>query len=189
MSIVSEQFSEATKAAAEANLALLSSSYAKLFESTEKIIGLNINAAKASLEESNVAVKHLLSVKDPQEWLSVTAAYMQPNAEKALAYNRHLAGIFSGLQAEFTKATETQVTETGRKVLALVEELAKNAPAGSENAFSLIKTAIGNAGAGYEQFSKTTKQAVETLEANMNNAVSNFAQPVDNKSTRANAKK
>jgi phasin family protein len=185
MSFVSEQFSEATKATAEANLALLSSSYAKLFESTEKIIGLNISAAKASLEESNTAVKQLLSIKDPQEWFSVSAAYLQPNAEKALAYNRHLAGIFSGLQADFTKATEAQVTETSRKVLSLVEELAKNAPAGSENAFTMLKTAIGNAGAGYEQFSKTTKQAVETLEANMNNAVSTFAQPVDAKAARA----
>jgi phasin family protein len=189
MSIVPEQFSEATKAAAEANIALLTSSCAKLFEGTEKIIGLNISAAKASFEESNAAVKQLLSIKDPQEWFSVTAAYMQPNAEKALAYSRHLAGIFSGMQAEFTKATETQVTESSRKVLALVEELSKNAPAGSENAFSMIKTAIGNAGAGYEQLSKTTKQAVETIEANVTNAVSTFTQPVDAKAAAARAKK
>jgi hypothetical protein len=41
----------------------------------------------------------------------------------------------------------------------------KNAPAGSETFVSAaVKTAISNANAGYEQFSKTTKQAVEAIE-------------------------
>lgn len=190
MFAIPEQFSAASKANVAAQLALFSTLSNKAFESVEKIIELNITAAKTSLVESNAAAKQLLAAKDVQEWMSVTAAYAQPNAEKALAYGRQIAGIASGVQAELNKAAETQVNETSRKVLELVEELSKSAPAGSESAFAFIKSAIGNAGAGYEQLSKTTKQAVDTLEANLNTAVNSFAQASDDKvSNRTAARK
>ena len=188
MFAIPEQFSAASKANFEAQLALITSLTNKAFEGMEKVVDLNINAVKSSLEESNAAAKQLLSAKDPQEWLSVAAAQAQPNAEKALAYGRHLASIASGVQAEFTKAAEAQIAETSRKVLELVEEVSKNAPAGSENAVTLMKTAIGNANAGYEQLTKTTKQAVETLEANLNTAVGQFAQTAPKAAARAGKK-
>jgi len=188
MFTIPEQFSAASKANFEAQLSLISTLTNKTFESVEQIIGLNLNVAKASLEESSAAAKQFLTVKDPQEWLALTAAQAQPNAEKALAYGRHLASIASGVQAEFSKATEAQIAENSRKMLELVEEVTKNAPAGSENAIALVKSAIGNANAGYEQLTKTTKQAVEALEANLNTAVSQFAQPAA-KASRASAKK
>lgn len=169
-----EQFSAASKANFEAQLAMMTELTNKAFEGVEKMIDLNLNVAKTSLEESNAAAKQFLAAKDAQEWLSLAAAQAQPNAEKALAYGRHLATIASGVQAEFSKAAEAQIAETSRKVLELVEEISKNAPAGSENAVALVKSAIGNANAGYEQLTKTTKQAVEALEANLNNAVSQF---------------
>lgn len=174
MFTIPEQFSAASKANLEAQLALITTLANKTFESVEKVIDLNINVAKASLEETNAAAKQFLAAKDAQEWLALSAAQAQPNAEKALAYGRHLASIASSVQAEFSKAAEAQIAETSRKVLELVEELTKNAPAGSENAIALVKSAIGNANAGYEQLSKTTKQAVEALEANLTTAVSQF---------------
>ena len=42
-----------------------------------------------------------------------------------------------------------------------------------------MKSAIGNASAGYEQFTKTTKQAAEAMEANLNTAVSQFSQAAE----------
>ncbi|HYD96664.1 MAG TPA: phasin family protein [Noviherbaspirillum sp.] len=185
MFTIPEQFSAASKANFEAQLSLLTALTNKAFEGVEKVVDLNLNLAKASLEESNAAAKQFLAAKDAQEWLSLAAAQAQPNAEKALAYGRHLAGIASGVQAEFTKAAEAQISETSRKVLELIEEISKNAPAGSENAVAMLKTAIGNANAGYEQLTKTTKQAVETLEANLNNAVGQFTQTAAPKAARA----
>ncbi|HZW19841.1 TIGR01841 family phasin [Noviherbaspirillum sp.] len=184
MFAIPEQFSAASKANFEAQLSLLSALTNKAFEGVEKVVDLNLNVAKASLEESSAAAKQFLAAKDAQEWLTLAAAQAQPNAEKALAYGRHLAGIASGVQAEFTKAAEAQIAETSRKVLELVEEVSKNAPAGSENAVAVLKTAIGNANAGYEQLSKSAKQAVETLEANLNTAVGQFTQAAP-KATRA----
>ncbi|GAC1411143.1 MAG: phasin family protein [Burkholderiaceae bacterium] len=177
-----EEFSEATKSHFEAQLAMITALTNKAFESVEKIVDLNMNVVKASLEESTVAAKQLMSAKDPQEFMALSSAQGQPGAEKALAYGRHLATIASATQAEFTRTAEAQIAETNRKVLALVDEVSKNAPAGSEQMVAMMRSALGNANAGYEQLTKTTKQAVEALESNLNNAVSQMAQ-VSEKST------
>ena len=171
---IPEQFSNATKANFEAQFAIFSTLTNKAFEGVEKFVDLNLTAAKASLEESSAATKQLLAAKDPQEFFSLATAQAQPSAEKTIAYGRHLATIASSTGAEFSKAAETQIAETNRKVISLVEEVSKNAPAGSENAVALFKSAIGNASAGYEQFTKTAKQAVESLESNLNAAVGQF---------------
>jgi phasin family protein len=175
MFAIPEQFSNATKANFETQFALFSSLTAKTFESVEKLVELNINTARAALENS-AAARQLLSAKDPQEFFQLSAAQAQPAAEKAVAYNRQLAAIATGTGAEFSKAAEGQIVEANRKVIALVDEVSKNAPAGSETFVAAVKTAISNANAGYEQFSKTTKQAVEAIESNVNAAVSQFSQ-------------
>ncbi|HEV7618359.1 MAG TPA: TIGR01841 family phasin [Burkholderiaceae bacterium] len=182
-----EQISAATKTNFEAQLALITALTNKTFESVEKMIDLNMNVAKASLEESAANVQQLLSAKDPQEFFALSAAQAQPTAEKAFAYSRHLASIASSTQAEFAKAAEVQIAETTRKVTALVDEVSKNAPAGSENAIAFVKSAIGNANAGYEQVAKTTKQAVEALEANMNTATNQLFQAAAKANGRASA--
>ena len=185
MFAIPEHFSNATKANFEAQIALLTELTNKTFESVEKIVDLNINVVKASLEESTAAAKQLLSAKDAQEFFSLTAAQAQPNAEKALAYSRHLANIASSAQSEFTKAAETQFAENSRKVIALVDEVTKHAPAGSESAVAFIKSTIGNVNAGYEQFSKTAKHAVDTIESNLNTAATQFVQAAEKTGNRA----
>jgi phasin family protein len=179
-----EQFSSAAKANFEAQVSLFNSLFGKAFESVEKVVDLNLNVAKASLEDTSIAARQLLAAKDPQEFFSLTAAQAQPTAAKAIAYGRHLAGIVTAAQAELSRVTEEQIAETGRKVSALVDDVSKNAPAGSENVVAMFKTALGNANAGYEQFTKTAKQAAEVMEANMNSAVTQFSQVAEKTANR-----
>ncbi|EGF31421.1 hypothetical protein IMCC9480_3965 [Oxalobacteraceae bacterium IMCC9480] len=49
---------------------------------------------------------------------------------------------------------------------------------------AMVKSVISNANAGYEQLTKTTKQAVQTMEANVNSATEQFTQATE-KATRA----
>ena len=189
MFTVSEQFSAATKANFDTHLAMMAALTSKAFEGIEKFVELNITVIKTSFEESTATAKQILAAKDPQEFFSLSTAQVQPTAEKALAYGRHLASITSGTQAEFTQVAETQIAETNRKVLALFEEVSKNAPAGSESVVEFVKTAIGNATAGYDHLTKTTKQAVETIETNVNTAVNQIAQATAKVTPRATAKK
>lgn len=180
-----DQFSAATKTHFQAQLDLINTLTTKTFEGVEKLVELNLNAVKASLEESAAAAQQFSVVKDPQELIALATAHAQPTAEKAAAYGRHLASILSATQAELTKAAEAQVADTSRKVSALVDEIAKNAPAGSEQAVALLKSAIGNANAGYEQLTKNTKQVVETLEGHLSNAAKQFTQAAEKTTSRA----
>lgn len=186
---INEQLSVAAKANIEAQLSLLSTFTAKAFESVEKVVDLNMNVAKASLEDSAVTAKQLLSAKDPQEFFSLTAGQAQPTAAKAIAYGRHLAGIASAAQVEFSRAAEEQIAESSRKISALVDDVSRNAPAGSENVIAIVKSALGNANASYEQFTKTSKQAAEVLEANLNAAVDQFTQTTEKTTANGRARK
>ena len=185
MFAIPEQFSNATKANFESQFAIFSSLTSKAFEGIEKLVELNLTAAKASLEESSVTARQLLAAKDPQEFFALSAAQAQPNTEKAISYSRQLAAIAAGTQAEFTKAAEEQIAETNRKVISLVDEVSKNAPAGSENVVALIKATVGNANAGYEQLSKTAKQASQALETNVSAAVNQFTQAAQTVAAKA----
>jgi phasin family protein len=184
MFTTADQFSAATKANFEQQLATLTNLTNKAFASVAELVELNVSAAKASLENSTAAAQQLLSVKDAQEFFTLSAAQSQPNAEKVLAYSRNLASIASSTQAEFTKAAEAQIAEASRKVTELVDDIAKNAPAGSEKAVALLKTAIDNANASYAQLTKNAKQASDALEENLNKVAKQFTQATE-KATKA----
>jgi phasin family protein len=184
MSSFQEQFSAATKSNFETQLALLTALTGKAFESVEKVIELNMNVAKAALEESTSNARQLLAAKDPQEFIALSASQVQPNAEKAVSYGREVMTIVSGLQAEVSKAAESQIGEQSRKFASLVDEVSKTAPAGSENVVAYMKTAIANANAGYEQLTKSTKQAVEAMGANMNTAAAQMSQAASKATAR-----
>lgn len=184
MSSFQEQISAATRNALETQFALMTALTGKAFESVEKVIELNMNVARTALEETTGNARQLLAAKDAQELASLGAAQAQPNAEKLASYSRHVMTIVSGFQSEIAKATEAQISEHSRKFANLLDEVSKNAPAGSENVVAFMKSAIASANAGYEQLTKTTKQAVEAMEVNINNAAAQMSQAAVKNSVR-----
>ncbi len=155
-------------AAQKANIETLFGLTQKAFEGVEKLVELNVQATKAALSESANNAQALMSVKDAQELLTLQANLMQPLAEKTLAYSRHLYDIASGTGAEFSKAAEAQAADTQKKFLAVVDNAAKNAPAGSETAVAVMKSAVSAANNAMESVQKAVKQATEMAEANFN---------------------
>jgi phasin family protein len=153
-------------AAQKANLETLFGLTAKAFEGVEKLVELNLQVAKTSLAEVAESTQAALSVKDAQEFMSLQAGMLQPAAEKAAAYSRHLYDIVAGTGAEVTKAAEATLADSQKKVLAMVDTAVKNAPAGSESAVALVKSAVAAANNAYESVQKAAKQASETAEAN-----------------------
>jgi len=161
-----EQFAAAQKA----NLETLFGLTSKAFEGVEKLVELNLQVVKSTIAESQENAQRALSVKDAQELLALQAGLTQPVAEKVLSYGRHLYEIASATQAEFARVAEAQYEEQNKKVQALVDNVAKNAPAGSETAVAALKSALNAANTTYETVHKATKQAVEIAESNFNAA-------------------
>ena len=157
-----DQFVAAQKAGLETLFGLT----AKAFEGVEKLVELNLQVAKATLAEGADTAMAALSVKDAQELLNLQASLLQPTAEKAAAYSRHVYEILAGTNAEVTKVAEANLADGQKKVLAAVDVAVKNAPAGTENAVALVKSAVAAANNAYESVHKAAKQAAEVAEAN-----------------------
>jgi len=159
-----EQLMAAQKASVETLFGLTT----KAFEGVEKLVELNVTASKAALAEAAGTSQAFLTVKDAQELLALQAALFQPLAEKTAAYSRHLYDIASGTGAEFGRAFEVQAAETQKKFLAVVDNAAKNAPAGSETAVAVFKSAVAAGNNALESVQKAVKQASDVAEANFN---------------------
>ena len=138
----------------------------KAFEGMEKLVELNVQASKAALAETANHTQAVMGVKDAQELLALQASLMQPLAEKAAAYSRHLYDIASGTTAEFSKAVESHTADVQAKFVNLVDSAAKNAPAGSETAVALMKGTVSAATNAFESVQKAVKQAADMAEAN-----------------------
>ena len=158
-----EQFAAVNKA----NLDVLFGLTEKSFASVEKLAQLNVAAGKAALNESATHAQALLKVKDVQELLALQTEALQPVGEKVSSYSRHVYDIAVGTQAEFTKAVEAQLADAQKAILNLVDTAAKNAPAGSESAVALLKTAVAASNNAYESVQKVVEQATQAAEANL----------------------
>lgn len=164
-----------TKAGLEENLALYTTLTSKTLESLDKLIRLNMAAAKASMEESAAAANQVLSARTPQECLALVQAQAKPNLDKAVSYGGQLFGIVSGAQSEISAVLEAQIAAANRNAADLMNTAFGKAPAGFEGVMSMLKSGFGNSGNGYEQMTRTAKQAMETMEANMNTVLNQFA--------------
>ena len=165
---------EQVMAAQKANVETLFGLTNKAFEGVEKLVELNLQVAKGALGEVADNTRAAMSVKDAQELLALQATMLQPAAEKAASYSRHLYDIASATNAEVAKVAEAQMADAQKNFAANVEAAMKNAPAGSENAVALVKSAMAAANNAYDSVSKAAKQAADVAEANFT-AVTNSA--------------
>ena len=163
-----EQFA----ASQRANLETLFGLTTKAFEGVEKLVELNLQAAKSAIGEAADTTRAALSAKDARELMSLQASLLQPAAEKAAAYSRHLYDIAASTTAEVGRVAEAQAAEAQRKFMAVVDTAVKNAPAGSENAVAVVKSAVAAANNAYETVQKAAKQAAEVAQTNFQAAAS-----------------
>ena len=140
----------------------------KAFEGMGKIVELNLTASKAALAETGEHAKAVLSVKDAQQLMALQSGLFQPLAEKTAAYSRHLYDIATSSNAEFAKTVEGQAADVQKNFMGLVDSAAKNAPAGSETAVAIMKSAVAAASNALESVQKAVKQATDVAEANFN---------------------
>ena len=163
-----EQFAGANKANVEALLTMANTAFA----SAERLAALNLNTARAILEDGVANAKAILGAKDVQELMSLQASLAQPAIEKAVAYSKSVYEIASQTQEEFSKVFESGFAEVNKSVVSALDKAAKNAPAGSDVAVAAVKSAIAAANSAYDSMTKAAKQVAEIAEANVAAATS-----------------
>ena len=159
---------EQLMASHKANIETLFGLTQKAFEGVEKLVELNVQATKAALAESANNAQAVMGVKDAQEMMALQASMVQPLAEKTAAYSRHLYDIAQSAGAELSKTFEGQSAEAQKKFADLIESSTQNAPAGSEAAVTMMKSAMTAANTAFESVQKAVKQAGDMAETNFN---------------------
>lgn len=157
-------------AAQKANLETLAGLTNQALKSVEKLVELNMQIAKNSLNESMANAKKTLEVRDIQQLIAAQAEMIQPMAERMMNYGRDLYEIAQDNSKAFTKTAEAEIAAGQKKLQSMVDEWTKSAPAGSEAAVQMMKQAISAANNSYETSQKAIKHAIEVAQANMQNA-------------------
>lgn len=148
------------------------------FNATEKLVDLNLTAAKAAMDESANAAQSLLGARDPRDLASVGGTLAQPAMHKFVGYGSNLFNIVSSASAEWRRVIETQIADGNTRATQFIEFATRNAPAGSEPMVSMFKNALAAYNTAYDSLSSATKQAFDMAESNLASATQNAVSAV-----------
>jgi len=168
MSAIPQQVLNSQKAAIEALVSIQNS----VFGGFEKLVDLNLKALKATLDDVSDKSQQVANIKDAQEAVAMTSNMVQPNADKAMAYSKHVYDIVSSVQADLAKLGEAHLAEGKKHMHDAIDQLTQHAPAGSESAVAMLKSGIAQANTAFDSMTKATKQAAEAAEKNLAAATS-----------------
>lgn len=136
-------------------------------EGAERMIELQLKAAKTAFSDSFEGAKALAAVKDFQQLAALKDSLAQPSLEKATAYAKSVYDCATETQAEFSKLVEAQVADFNKEVVTGLDKLVKTAPAGSEVGIAALKSGIASVNAAYDNLSKVAKQFAQATQSNL----------------------
>lgn len=137
-----------------------------LIAAAEKLAAVNAAASRSVMDSATEAAHSLAGARDPKELLALSGASAQPSVEKLVGYTRDLVSIANGVNSEIGKVVEQQVAESNRRLAELIDYTAKNAPAGSEQALSMLRGAVAAGNTAFDTVNKVSRQAADWAEAN-----------------------
>ncbi len=141
-------------------------------EGTERMIELQMKAAKSAFADGIESAKALAAVKDFQQFAALKDTMAQPSLDKATAYAKSVYDLTSETQAEFGKLVEAQVSDFNKEVVTTLDKMVKSAPAGSEVGVAAVKSAIAAVNSAYDNLTKVGKQFAQASQANLEAAAS-----------------
>ncbi|SIT43976.1 Phasin (modular protein) [Paraburkholderia piptadeniae] len=125
-----EYFGTAQRAAVETTFGIFN----KTLDGARKLVELNVQTVKSTLEENQENLVNGLSSRGPQALLAQQKSLAQTAPDKAQAYWRHVCEILSGTQGELVTFIEAQSRQYQHKVQNFVDNTAKTASVSSESA-------------------------------------------------------
>src|SRR5512134_3005400 len=136
-------------------------------QGAERILDLQLKAAKSAFADSVESAKAIASVKDLQQLAALKESLGQPSIEKATAYAKSVYDVTTSTQAEIGKLVEEQVSEFNKQVVTALDKMVKTAPAGSEVGIAAMKSGIAAVNSAYDNLSKVAKQFTDATQSNI----------------------
>ncbi|MEN9865430.1 MAG: hypothetical protein RL748_1020 [Pseudomonadota bacterium] len=97
---ISEKFTAAGKHSLQAQMALLHQLGDKVFESSQKLLALNLQISKTLLADGKESASQLLQAKHPLDFWTHQSSHLKPTMDHILNYETQLAKLFTDAQTE-----------------------------------------------------------------------------------------
>ena len=130
------------------------------FEKFEQLNDLNIKHTKSSMADTNEAFSAMLEVKDPREFMDIAQKTTGLLPSKMSSYFKEVYKINSELLKSGSEYVETESEEFNKVINDQVEEISKNAPAGTEGVVAMTKSSLAASSSTYESMTKAAKQVL-----------------------------
>jgi phasin family protein len=157
-----QQFAAWNQAAYETTMSYAQATLA----SAEQLLRLNLETARATLDQATKATRDLMSVSDPQEFMSLRTKLAQDNMQQAATYAQSVYAIVSQTQAQLAKLFEEQISRVSKEMTTGAETLGKAVP-GTEIQSAALKSTLAATSAMMESLNQATRQFAEMSEATM----------------------
>jgi phasin family protein len=134
-------------------------------ESAERLVKLQLEAAKQVVEENAKNAKLFSQVTDLQDVAALRTKLAESGMEKALNYSRSVYEVASQAQAELTRLFEESLSAYTKDLVNVIEKTTKSAPAGSDMAVAALKSTVAATQAAVDSMTKAAKQVAELANA------------------------
>lgn len=142
-------------------------------ENVEKVMTLNLNAAKAAFAQGVESASAVAGIKDAQDLAALPTKYAETGVQSVVGYSRSLYEISAQVQAQFSALAEEALAGYTQGLASWVEKASQSAPAGSEAAINAMKSTVAATSAAFDQFQKASKQVVSFADASVRAAADN----------------
>jgi phasin family protein len=136
-------------------------------EGAERLIDLQMKTARSALNDGIESAKLLAGVRDFEQLAALKDTLVQPSVEKANAYAKQVYDVATATQSDLGRLVEEQVTEFNKQVISALDQIVKNAPAGSEVGIAAMKQTLAAVNSGFDNMTKVAKQMGEATQNNI----------------------
>jgi len=147
--------------AANANLQMFQA-YAEIsLSAAERLTTLNMDAARSMFAYATANATPMLG-EDMRDQIASRFSSQGQNLEKVAEYIRNLNEVVVKTQTDVAHLGAKRISELTEALHAVLDNLAKNGPAGTTEIVAALKSALNTAATTYENMIETAREVTET---------------------------
>lgn len=150
-----EQYSELHRKNMEAAMKLAQMS----IENSQRMVALQVDAAKELFQDSVENAKALATVKDPQQAVALRAQYTQETAQKMMETARQMAEIGNTSRSEFSRLLTEQLAGGSKDMIDAFQSFFGSLPGQNTQVVETMQKAMATANSAFEQIAKASATA------------------------------
>ena len=127
-------------------------------EASEKLLGVQLDAARQAIEAGSRTAQALAQVSTPEQAMALRVTLAEQAVEQALEYSESVYSVAADLQDQFGRMIELRVDTHAADLQAAMQKMLGTAPPGAEAATAAVRQALVIGQSAFEGMTRTTRQ-------------------------------